>query len=396
MSVPFIDKLLPSFLRGPVSVVSDRIANRPVTNYFKTKSDCCVLITYITYPFRWGVSLTHSNSAETIEVAKIFRDFGYRVDAVNYNSLVRLDYSRYQFIFGFGDPLINSYYFRQGKILTVYYGTGMHVFHQNTETLRRIEEVYRKRGQWILESGRIVDKTYSVQTSLVDAMITLGNDDVVETYRKYYRGKIYKVPISYKRVFDAEELIQSKNFQDARQNFLWFGGRGLIHKGLDLVLEVFSECPELHLHVCGPIDDEPKFKRLYYEELYNRANIHTHGYTKLDSPLFRELLRKCAFAVFPSCSEGGGGSVVNVMGNGGLLPVVTRESSIDLNDYGVPIRSTSIEDVRSAVHDAAAMDTHEIAARSRRCVETVKEHHSIENYSRQMRLAISEIISGPG
>jgi hypothetical protein len=85
-----------------------------------------------------------------------------------------------------------------------------------------------------------------------------------------------------------------------------------------------------------------------------------------------------------------------MMGNGGLLPVVTRESSIDLNDYGVPIRSTSLEDVRSAVHDAAAMDTHEIAARSRRCAETVKEHHSIENYSRQMRWAISEIISGSG
>ena len=129
---------------------------------------------------------------------KVFNELGYNVDIVDYYYEGNINYDKYSIIFGFGEPLINSFYYRNYKILTIYYGTGMHVAHQNHATLKRIEEVYKKKGKWLLESGRIVDKAWSVQTSLVDNIITLGNDEVVNSYQKYFSRKIYNMIIYQK------------------------------------------------------------------------------------------------------------------------------------------------------------------------------------------------------
>lgn len=101
--------------------------------------------------------------------------------------------------------------------------------------------------------------------------------------------------------------MKNKNYKDAKKHFLWFGSSRLIHKGLDLLLEIFKELPDLHLHVCGPINNELKFKDIYYEELYNTKNIHTYGFINIQSKSFKGIINKCAFIIFPSCSEGGGG-----------------------------------------------------------------------------------------
>ena len=38
-----------------------------------------------------------------------------------------------------------------------------------------------------------------------------------------------------------------KDFDKIRKNFLWLGSTGMVHKGLDLVLEVFSQLPGLSI-----------------------------------------------------------------------------------------------------------------------------------------------------
>jgi len=95
--------------------------------------------------------------------------------------------------------------------------------HQNYASLIRIEEVYKKKSKWLLESGRIVDKAWSVQTSLVDNIIILGSDRVVDSYQKYFSRKIYNIPISYYKIFDHEEILKNKSFGKAKNHFLWFG-----------------------------------------------------------------------------------------------------------------------------------------------------------------------------
>ena len=364
---------------------------RPIKNYLKTKFKEYVLISYITYPFKNGVNLRHTNTIEALEIAKIFNELGYNIDIVDYDYEGNLDYDKYSIIFGFGEPLINSFYRRNHKILTIYYGTGMHVTHQNYATLKRIEEVYKKKGKWIFESGRIVDKTWSVQTSLVDNIITLGNDEVVNSYKQYFSREIYNIPVSYYKIFDSEQILKNKNFIDVKNHFLWFGSSGLIHKGLDLSLEVFKELPDLHLHICGPINNEPRFKAVYYEELYNTKNIHTYGYKNIQSKSFKDIISKCAFIIFPSCSEGEPSSVINVMVYG-LIPIVSNTAGIRIKDFGIEIKELSHTSIKESIIKAVNLSEDEIRGRSIECANDTIQNHSIEKFSYELKKAIIDIL----
>jgi glycosyltransferase involved in cell wall biosynthesis len=362
-----------------------------VSNYFKTHHKKNALISYITHPFNRGINLTHTNYAEAFEIAKVFKELGYNIDIVDYDYESNLDYDKYSIIFGFGEPLINSFYCRNHKILTIYYGTGMHVIHQNHATLKRIEEVYKKKGKWLLESGRIVDKTWSVQTSLVDNIIALGNDEVVNSYKQYFSREIYNIPVSYYKIFNSEQILKNKSFIDAKNHFLWFGSSGLIHKGLDLLLEVFKELPDLHLHICGPINNEPRFKAVYYEELYNTKNIHTYGYKNIQSKSFKDIISKCAFIIFPSCSEGEPSSVINVMVYG-LIPIVTNTAGIRIKDFGIEIKELTNISVKESIIKAVNLSEDEIEKRSLKCSKDTINNHSIEKYSHELKKVLIEIL----
>jgi hypothetical protein len=386
----FIKKYIPSKLWNILKYLHKKI-KRPIRNYFKTNFRENVLISYITSPFKNGINLTHTNQAEALEIARVFKELQYNVDIVDYYYEGDLNYDKYSNIFGFGEPLINSFYRRNHKILTIYYGTGMHVIHQNYATLKRIEEVYKKKGKWLLESGRIVNKAWSVQTSLVDNIITLGNDEVVNSYKKYFSRKIYNIPISYYKIFDQVKILKNKNFGNAKKHFLWFGSSGLIHKGLDLLLEVFKELPNLNLHICGAIDSEPKFKAIYYKELYNTKNIHTYGYQNIQSKSFKDIISKCAFVVFPSCSEGGGGSVINVMVYG-LIPIVPTTASVRIKDFGIEIKELTHESIKESVIKAASLSQDEIKKRSLKCANDTINNHSIEKFSYELKRALLDIL----
>jgi len=362
-----------------------------ISNYFKTHHKKNALISYITHPFNRGINLTHTNYTEAVEIAKVFHELSYNVDIVDYDYEGNLDYNKYSVIFGFGEPLVNSFYHRNHKILTIYYGTGMHVIYQNYATLKRIEEVYKKKGKWLLESGRIVDKAWSVQTSLADSIITLGNDEVVNSYQKYFSRKIYNIPVSYYKIFDSEEILKNKNLKDAKKHFLWFGSSGLIHKGLDLLLEVFKELPNLNLHVCGPIDNEPKFKNCYHEELYNYNNIHTYGYLNIQSKSFKDIISRCSFVIYPSCSEGEPSSIINVMIYG-LIPIVTDTAGIRIKDFGIGIKELTHESIKESVIKTVNLSEDEIEKRSLKCANDTVNNHSIEKYSYELKKALIDIL----
>jgi hypothetical protein len=389
-----IKKMVPPNIYGGLKALYQYYSyNKIIKNFYNANHSRNVLISYIVRPFKKRIDLTHTNSAEALMIAKIFDELSYNIDVIFYNSSRFIDYNKYDVVFGFGDPLINSFYRRKRKILSIYYGTGMHVCHQNQASLKRVKDVYERKGKWLPESGRIVDKTWSIQTTLVDAIITLGNSTTVDSYRKYYDGPIFNVPASFYKITDFREILRQKNFADSKHHFLWFGSSGLVHKGLDLLLEIFKNKPNLHLHICGPIDYEPGFKTCFYNELYNTENIHTHGFVDLRSEVFNNLMKTCAFVIFPSCSEGQSTSVLNVAGNGALLPIVTKESGIDINEYGIEIMGCNLKDVELAVAEAVRLTDDDIRKRSFSCGEYVFQHHSIEMFSKTIKDTLNLILS---
>jgi hypothetical protein len=362
---------------------------KKIKNYFKTQHSKNALLSYITQPFTKGQYFSHTNYFEAMSHAKILNELGYNVDVIDFDYQGEIDFSKYDLLVGFGD--VFNQYFESGinkKITTIYYGTGMHVCHQNHATLKRLKDMYLKKSIWLGKSIRYVEKCWTYQTYLVDAMIILGNEVSIESYKKFYNGKMFNIPAPFYKVVDAYELL--KNSKNAK-SFLWFGSSGLIHKGLDLLLDFFSKRQDLRLHICGPIKNESDFEKVYYKELYKTSNIITHGFVDVRSEKFKKILEDCSFLIFPSCSEGSAPSVIIAIGNGGLIPIITKETTISTG-YEIWIEDFTFEALEKAVNKALSLTDEEILQLRKRNLEYVLKNHTTDVYYQKLKEAYIDIL----
>ncbi len=378
------------YLLGPAGM---RLANK-ARNYiclrdiYRTKSRRRVLISYIKEPFI-RASVKHTNFFEVQAAAKIFKALGYSVDVMHYEGRIpRLDI--YDVIYGFGD--VFQIYFERGggRAKTIYYGAGMHVCHQNNATLKRLRDVHRQRGVWLCSSARYVAKAWTHQTTLVDGIIALGNDTCAATYKAHYDGPVLECPAPFFRTIDYK-VVMAKREAATRNSYLWFGSAGLIHKGLDLCLDYFKVRQDLELHVCGNLLLEPDFTSAFHSELFETPNIHVHGFIDVQSKAFEEILSSCSFVVFPSCSEGGSPSVLTAIGNGALIPVVSRESSVTA-EHGVMVEYLTPSGFADAIEKTLSMSDEQVVARQSMSAEKVMVENSLEAYELALRSHITSLL----
>lgn len=384
--INFLKKKTPLKLK---SLLHRIIYDRRVENFFKSEYEKRVLISYITFPFR-KKSLNHTNNYEVFAAAKIFNELGYVVDVIDYqDSCINL--KDYDVIYGFGD--VFKFYFESGLvgIKTIYYGAGMHVSHQNNASLQRVKDVYKKKNRWLAKSARVVDKAWSHQTSLVDGIIALGNEVCAESYRTFYDGKVLSVPGLFFQTKKGEEMLANR-LDRANRSFLWFGSSGLVHKGLDLCLDFFSKNPELDLHICGNLNAELEFVECFRKELYESKNIFVHGFVDINSDLFESVLRSCSFLIFPSCSEGGAPSVLTAVGNGALIPVITKETSV-ATGYEILIENLTLEALGEAVNAALSLGKEEIFSMQKMNLDYVKKNNNTEVYYENLKKSIMDILN---
>lgn len=328
---------------------------------------------------------SHTHFWESREIGRILTGLGFELDVLHWTNRtftparaydlfvdVRLNLERLA-------PLLGPDCLKLMHIETA------HCDFYNPAQLRRLQELEERRGirlapYKLLEPNRAIEHA--------DAATILGNRATQATYA--HAGKpLWPVPISQPFLYP---FPAAKEFTTARRRFLWFGSGGLLHKGLDRVLEVFAALPDLELTVLGPIDREPEFARAFRRELYATPNIHTHGWIDVASPEFLVVAQRHLALVYPSCSEGQNGGAVTCM-HAGLIPVLSRESGVDLDpDYGVTLVHSSLDEIRDRVRGLAARPPDELAAMSRSAWEWVRAHHTREQFARAYRQALLEIL----
>lgn len=382
-----VDRLSPALKNIILPYYVRHQDERLVGNYYQTDFKKRVLISYINFPFlKQGTNYAHTNYGESFAIADIFKKLQFNVDIVNHNRRQPVNYNDYDVIFGFGQVLSKSFSAGPAR-RRIYYGTGAHPYISNQKTLARARAVFDQTGRWMLESTRLVKEDYLLQTTMVDGLVILGNDFTASTYREFTDRPLFTIPASFYQLLDYQEIIATKDFSSAKNNFLFFSGPGLIHKGLDLLLPIFLEQPDWHLHLCVQLAAEREFNSFFASQL-SRANIHQHGFVGLASPLFRELLTTCAFVVLPSCSEGTPSSVLNVMGNGGLIPITTREAGVDRPEGGVAIAATDRASVQAALITANSRTAEEIRQQSLVVGQTTTRQHSLGEFSAQLERSL--------
>lgn len=347
-----------------------------------------VLFSYIVDPFlvpEEEVSYDHTHDWESLTMARTFAGLGYAVDAIHWTNTGFEPRHEYDVLV---DPRLNMERLGpglpEGSVKILHAETAHHAFH-NAAQRRRLEALAERRGIE-LAPFKLVEENRAVEHA--DAITILGNEFTAETYA--FAGKpTHRVPISTPFLYPFPE---GKDFATARRRFVWFGSGGMVHKGLDLVLEAFAGMPDLQLTVCGPVARERQFELAFWRELHETPNIRTMGWVDVAGGAFRQVCEQSAALVYPSCSEGGGGSVITCM-HAGLIPLVSREASVDVDpSYGRVLAESTVEGVRDAVRELAGRPAEEVEAMARAAWSHAREHHTRETFARGYRRAVEEIL----
>lgn len=374
-----------------VKYMYENVLNKRIINVYKTDCSKNCLLSYSTLPFRQKHKLLlHPNFTENYVIADALRKLGYNIDVYNNSYSGKIAYSKYDLLIGEGIPMSNFYVKgKNAKTKVIYYATGAHPLVQNYRSMNSVLKFAQKTGKYLPESGRMVSDTWAVSPSLADALMILGDETTKKSFDAINReGKKYIL----NPPFYASNVIDDFS-KKSKKDFLWFGSFGLVHKDLNTVLDVFLNNPDLTLHVCGRISEEKDFMEIYDGKLKSAKNIMLHGYLSVNSNEFKRLMEKCAFTILSSCSEGCSTAVVTVMGNGGLIPIISMECGFTIKN-GFYVETANYDDIEKKIRDAVEISDLKIIDYSKENIDYVNKEFSVEKYRENVNMILSTIIRG--
>ncbi len=320
-------------------------------------------------------------------MAQTFLDLGMGVNVIDWHDNRFVPRREYRFLVDIGCNLPRLAPLVGRDCVKLMHATGKHWLFQNRAELERLADLLRRHGA-ALEPRRQVPTGCAVE--LADCITVLGNQMTADTFQ--YAGKpVYRIPLSSAAEFPWDE---AKDFDRVRHRFLWLGSGGMVHKGLDLVLEAFAGMPELELVVCGPVDGEADFQKLYHRELYETPNIRTVGWTDVTSSEYAAIARDVVGMVYPSCSEGSAGCVIVGL-HAGLIPIVSRETGVDVENFGIELPRNTIEEIRRAVRSISGHSAAELRQLSRAAWQRAREYFTRERFAEAFRNVVLEWLTPP-
>jgi glycosyltransferase involved in cell wall biosynthesis len=344
------------------------------------------LLSYLVQPvideLNDGVTEKFSNDGIARAWPKALNELGYEVDIINWDDTNFIIEKPYDLVISHG--AINFKHLAKqlkGTEKYIYFSTGSYWQYHNEQEDKRLVE-FRSRNNFSLPRDRYINNPEEDANSGATGIICLGNQTTADTYKKF--KKVINLPIGCY----PETRSINKDLEAGRKNFLFFSGAGNIHKGLDLLIEAFAKQPDYSLHISTFMDD--KFAKFYAKEL-KLPNIIVHNFVTLRSEKFYEICDACNYIIFPSCSEGSPGSVVECMQQG-LIPIVSKTSHIDIEDTGIVLDDVSVTSLTEAIKLISGESLASLKKRSVAARRIVKENHSPAHFANSLTIALGEIL----
>lgn len=354
----------------------------------KNKKKGTILYSYLDYPLTWNESDIrfdgHSNLWESREIVKIFNYLGFDVEAVSWGDSLFYPKKQYEAIFDIHTNLQRWAPFLGQDTKKILHMTGSYFVFQRDEELRRVA-AFEKRTGYLYSPKRIPSDLDLAERShrLADICSLIGNEITLSSYPLNYQKKITLIPVSGSRL-DVVKKFASEYVPTSRE-FIWFYGGGAVHKGLDLVLEVFKRNPRLKLHVVAKLDSERDFFLAYGDVLLRSSNVTYHGYLHPSSKKFQDIAARVVANLGPSCSEGISPAAVTCM-QYGFYPIISRYNGITLPaGAGMYLEQCSIDEIEEKVLQTAAMLSEQLVEQINATQNFALTEYSRENFSNKMR-----------
>jgi glycosyltransferase involved in cell wall biosynthesis len=115
----------------------------------------------------------------------------------------------------------------------------------------------------------------------------------------------------------------------------------------------------------------------------------------IESDTFRDLLNSCVGHVYPSASEGASTALVDTM-HAGLIPIASYESGVDIQDFGLLLKTSTIDDIQETVKTIADLPASELERRARKAWEYARANHTRERFTEEYRNTIKTILNTYG
>jgi len=361
-----------------------------IKNIYNNKNICpkgYVLLMYVVSPFIINQDASsfrvHNNRYRSLNIVAAINELGYSVDVVGYKNR-RFETSRkYDIVIGIGESFdYGKDYFINSKI-KIYYATGLHWLTESYLIYQRSLNL-KNRKKVTLAPRRLNEPYFSPEKS--DVIFSVQNRYTNETY-SHLNKPIYYIPPSVSLNFPLNyNYIKDKN----TKTFLWISGGGMILKGLDLVLEAFSQMPEYKLKICASLSSEPDFEKLYFKELYQSENIKTYGFVDIGSKEFVNITSDCIAVIYPYPEGEISGSLINSMYYG-LIPIIAYFSNEEIKNFAEYVEGT-VDGIKDTINRVGRLSNNIIKDKSLKTLNYVEKYYDPSNEIENWKSALEDVL----
>jgi len=322
----------------------------------------------------------HANEKEILLIIKSLNSNGYVVDVVDREYRGEITGKDYDVFMGIAAGN-SGYLFNKiaasltnSKIIALCLGPYPEL--SNLQINKRYDYFFKrndvsKANQDKVQQMRLVDSIdFDATVSLSNILLVIGSLNSFSTNSYLHLNKkiiqyLPYTPSGFNKIKPMKKM----------SNFICFAGNGFIVKGVDLVIDAFLDLPEMSLEIYGPESDKLFFE-FYGDKIKSSTNIFYGGFIDTNSSKFKQICERNSFQVFMSCSEGMATSVLTCMSNG-IIPIVSYETSLDVEDFGFIIKEESFhkmkEKIKKNVICAANMGIQEFDDRRRKTIDYCKQ-----------------------
>lgn len=295
------------------------------------------LLYFKTEPFvmPWQVrNYAHTNLWEIVEIVRILIRYGYTVDVVDRDAKRFSPEDVYELFLGLGaghsGKRFSQYAQRMPSATKILIAAGPEPRLSNKLVLEQYARFNHRHGCDVPTMRLTEGIDFESFARDTDYFMPIGEPHTFcpQSYKTLGKPVLNYLPSSSPAIRFLPEWFDTRS----KKAFLCFAGDGFICKGVDVVVDAFAAMPEAEVFICGP-RSEPAFFEVLGAKLAQSANIRYEGFIEIGGPRFEELMARCAYVVFSSSAEGCATSVATAL-RAGLLPVVTRETGIDVGHFG--------------------------------------------------------------
>lgn len=335
-----------------------------------------VLISYITAPFEKNIDgkSFHTNQKEAIQILQVFIARNFAIDichCLEEFAIPEMTQKKYDVIFGFGKPFMESCRANPHAVKIIYCTEAYPDFVKKQER-QRLAYYHERYGKEIQVSRH--GKFYLPEHFQgADFLLYKGNHVTGDTFSSLKNIKAF-FPIAPAPFVNGQYQFSERNLAKTKRNFVWFGSYGAVHKGLDILIDIFNQHPEWQLSVCGLWKEEiPLLPEM-------KSNIRVHGFMDTSSEEFIELVNSHSFVVLSTCSEGMSSGVLTCMVHG-LIPLVSYEAGIDLNDKEQYFPDFQLKSIEQKLQQWSEKDEAALTQLHRETFEQSRKNYNLDVFT---------------